>query len=285
MVNLVLAGAASLLAAVIAPPLAAAVFAVSVLVIYFRGYLVPGTPELTKRYLPDSVLARFDHAESHPAESGGTGVRGDETGTGAGADDASDGDEPEFEAIQKLEEQRANEVDPETFLQDNGVIEPGPSDDPVLTDAFTERVARHLEGLAVDDLDDGLATLFEVEPAELEHVDRDYPAIKIDARIRQWPSEAALLADVAAHEALLASDADWLDVPLEQRLNLLESLRSFRQACPACGGSVVGNESVVQSCCRSFDVVTMACEDCEARILELPAHAADGIDTPGGTLR
>lgn len=28
-------------------------------VIYLRGYLVPGTPTLTQRYLPDEVLAAF----------------------------------------------------------------------------------------------------------------------------------------------------------------------------------------------------------------------------------
>lgn len=34
--------------------------------IYFRGYLVPGTPMLTKRYLPDRVLRYFD---KHPAST------------------------------------------------------------------------------------------------------------------------------------------------------------------------------------------------------------------------
>jgi hypothetical protein len=38
---------------------AGAWLAVAVALIALRGYLVPGTPELTKRYLPDRVLAWF----------------------------------------------------------------------------------------------------------------------------------------------------------------------------------------------------------------------------------
>lgn len=29
--------------------------------IYLRGYLVPGTPQLTKQYLPDEILRRFEN--------------------------------------------------------------------------------------------------------------------------------------------------------------------------------------------------------------------------------
>lgn len=36
----------------------------SVALIFLRGYLVPSTPELTKRYLPDSILRYFDHHEA-----------------------------------------------------------------------------------------------------------------------------------------------------------------------------------------------------------------------------
>jgi hypothetical protein len=47
--------------------------------IYLRGYLVPGTPELTKRYFPDWLLARFDkgpaRAESLGAEAPSDAIR------------------------------------------------------------------------------------------------------------------------------------------------------------------------------------------------------------------
>lgn len=44
-------------------------FIVSVGVVYFRGYLVPGTPGITERYFPERVLRLFgkdlrsDHAD------------------------------------------------------------------------------------------------------------------------------------------------------------------------------------------------------------------------------
>jgi hypothetical protein len=33
----------------------------SISIIYLRGYIVPGTPSLTKQYLPDEVLKHFEH--------------------------------------------------------------------------------------------------------------------------------------------------------------------------------------------------------------------------------
>jgi len=130
-----------------------------------------------------------------------------------------------------------------------------------------------------------VATLLDVSPEEVRQLDRDYPAVEVRNRVRQWPSEAAYALDVATHEALLATADDWLSVPLEQRLDVLQSLRAFQESCPTCGGAVVGNQDAVESCCRTFDVVTIACQDCEARLLELPAHEADQIEAPGGTLR
>lgn len=44
-----------------------AVFGASLAVISLRGYLVPGTPELTKQYLPECVLRWFEHEPSFAA--------------------------------------------------------------------------------------------------------------------------------------------------------------------------------------------------------------------------
>lgn len=61
-VNVVLAGLLTAAAAFVAPPLGIAVAAASLTSIYLRGYLVPKTPELTKRYLPARVHAWFETA-------------------------------------------------------------------------------------------------------------------------------------------------------------------------------------------------------------------------------
>lgn len=249
-VNLLVAGAIAALAWTISAPLAAGVLAVSVLTIYFRGYLVPGTPTLTKRYLPESVLTAFH---------------------GSTVEDELDDDG--WEAIEKRKRERERAVDPETFLLEADAVEER-ANDLALTDSFRDRVWDHVEAFEETGVDDEtLASLFDTEPDAIERLDRDYPAIKIDVRIRQWPSEGAYYADLATHRALEATTEQWRDVPLEQRLDILKALRSFLERCPLCGGTVTPGERTVESCCTSGEVVSFACVDCDERLLEIPAES------------
>lgn len=263
-VNVVVAIAGSLLLSIASAPLAVVAFGASLLAIYFRGYLIPGTPELTKRHLPDSVLAYFEHGD----------------GPTSTADPAAD---EEWETLEKLEYEREHAVDPEMFLRGAGAIceVAGESDDGVpdltTTETFETAVldrAERLDSEGVSPSD--LAPLFETDPESITFEDRDYPAARIDARIRPWPSAAALHVDVAANEVLADRADDWYDVPLEQRLDILAALRSFHDHCPACGGTIEFDEAVVSSCCRSYEVVTFACIDCGTRLVELPSDAAEG---------
>lgn len=62
----------------------------SALCIYFRGYLVPGTPTLTKRYLPERVLRWFGKASTPDLDTGlDTEVASDRDAT----DDRPDGEQ------------------------------------------------------------------------------------------------------------------------------------------------------------------------------------------------
>ncbi len=45
--------------AAVSPPVGVLALGVSLALVRFRGYLVPGTPTLTRRYLPERVLERF----------------------------------------------------------------------------------------------------------------------------------------------------------------------------------------------------------------------------------
>ena len=66
-VNAIIAGALAAAATLLVTPVGGGVVLVlSLAAIYLRGYLVPGTPELTKRYLPDRVLRLFDKAPDLP---------------------------------------------------------------------------------------------------------------------------------------------------------------------------------------------------------------------------
>jgi hypothetical protein len=266
----VLAGAVALLSL----PAAAAVFALSVLTIALRGYLVPGTPELTKRYLPERVLRLFG---KHP--TAGTTLEEDE-----GRQASVDVDPDELEVFQEIERRREDGVEPSEFLQEVGAIELcADGEEFCLTDALAERVAAHAERRTADGDVEAIAAVFGVEPDEVTPLDREYPAVEVGIQVRKWPSVAALTADVATDRALAEMTDRWREVPPGQRREILESLRGFHERCPLCGGPVALSEEVLESCCGTHQVKTVACEGCERRLREFdqarvgPEHSTKGI--------
>lgn len=217
------------------------VFLGATLLIYLRGYLVPGTPWFTKRYLPDRVLRWFDKHDQPSA------VTTDE------------------------------ELDVEVTLQRAGAVtECDHADDLCLTDDFRAAWRDRIETVRTDETSRAdLARLLDVEPDRLSIEEHGEAFVThLDGRrAGQWESRAAFLADMAA-AAVLRDRVDWwgsLDVT--QRSSLLHGLRLFLERCPACDGPVTLGEEVVESCCRSFDVVAVTCQDCGARVFE--------VDHPG----
>jgi hypothetical protein len=208
----------------------------SLAAIYLRGYLVPGTPTLTKRYFPDRVLAKFDKPEF---------------------------DEPTGEV--------PDDVDPEATLLEAGVVEPCERvDDLCLDDGFRE--AWH-DAMSMDEADrrSALAAQLDVAPEELR-IDvhgEAFVAYHDGHRVGQWESRAALLADLGAAETLPAWVDEWDRLPVDARSQLLAGLRIFLDECPDCGGAVEAGRETVESCCRSHDVVAAGCDACGARLLEV----------------
>ncbi|GAA0680731.1 hypothetical protein ACFQDG_08050 [Natronoarchaeum mannanilyticum] len=263
-VNVGIAAVASALAWVVAARaigeaaaggLGVGLFAACLGIIYLWGYLIPGTPTLTKRYLPNRVLALFD---KHPL------------------DDQHSEEEP-FDAVERKEAERRNAVDPEQFLLGANVVAPCErEDDLCLSDEFADRLEDHTERFRSSEPDaETFADLFDADPESVAVEDRDHPAVEIRNRVRKWPSDGALIADVAADRALRDQSDDWTAVPLEQRLKILESLRSFRQTCPLCSGGVELGTDTVESCCRSYEVATASCLDCGETLLEFDPSAID----------
>lgn len=111
-VNVAFAAVFGLALAAISGPLGLAVFAAGISLIYLRGYLVPGTPTLTKRYLPDRVLELFDKGpDPRPRSSPSSALDPGEGG--------------------------AATADPERLLRSLDAVEPCESEDDLcLTDAF-----------------------------------------------------------------------------------------------------------------------------------------------------
>ncbi|SEH50548.1 hypothetical protein SAMN05192561_103241 [Halopenitus malekzadehii] len=223
---------------------------VSLLAIYLRGYLIPGTPTITKRYFPDRVLAWF---EKTPEPVGGEHVDPERM---AGGDAGLETDNPE------------------AVLLDIGVVIDDPANEDLILDPEFERawggtVRDHWR--EEQSAKRSLGTFVNAEPDAIEfdaHAG-SFLAWADDAYLASWPSRAACVADTAAATELPAWDPDWDRRSLASRAEILGALRLFLERCPACGGAVVLSQDVVESCCRSRDVVTATCQSCDSRLFEL----------------
>lgn len=237
-VNVVVAAVGSAaIGALVTPVGGGAAFALSLLTIYFRGYLVPGTPTLTKRYFPDWVLAKFDKVED--------------------------------ESVEVDEEER----EPEEVLADAGAVEPCEEvDDLCLADGFRESWYDHMDAIQQDGTEKSdLGAVLDVEADELEFEEHDEALVARydEGRLGQWESRAALVADLAAAKVLEDRYPDWEGLTVTNQSRVLSGLRIFLDACPDCGGDIAMEQDTVESCCRTMDVVAVSCADCDSRILEV----------------
>jgi len=216
------------------------VFSLSLLAIYLRGYLVPGTPTLTKRYLPVWVLDLFGKAPETAAE--------------------------------QIED---TDIDPEQELLDAGALEPCEDhDDLCLTDGFREAWYDEIERVSAerDASRERLLGLLGLDDAEVTFTEHGaaFQAFADGTAVGRWESEAAFLADLGAARALERRSDRWDRLSVEARGQLLNGLRLFIDTCPACGGTPTFGTDTVESCCTTQEVAAVACEQCDARLFESP---------------
>ncbi|EMA63256.1 hypothetical protein [Halorubrum kocurii] len=253
-VNVALAAVGAVgVGALVAVELGAALFVVALAAIWLRGYLVPGTPELTKRYLPERALRLFG--------------KGRDPGPPAA-------------------------IDAESYLLSAGVLVETPDGSDLAFAPWFESAWRtHLAALrdaAVEAAAPVAASPDGTRPAapadvdalaELTGIDEDGLSLRWrgdagfahagDDRIGHWESRSAFLADVAADSALTTHLDDWASLPLASRSGVLGALRLFVERCPTCEGAVQLEERVVESCCSSYEVVAGRCTACNARLFEI----------------
>lgn len=236
--------------AVAAGGIAVVLFAVFAATIYLRGYLVPGTPTLTKRYFPDWLLAKFDKLpEDHP-DAGATAAETDAaTETTTNPDD----------------------VPVEDHLLAAAAAEPCEDvDDLCLTAAFERAWQQEVDALGEETDRERIATVLGVEgDAEIREHGDAFVLLVDDRRAGQWESEAALLSDLAAANVLEQQYDEWAALDSIERGQVVGGLRIFVETCPVCGGPVSLSQDTVESCCRSYEVVAAGCEDCDDRLLEV----------------
>ncbi|WP_158059094.1 hypothetical protein [Halorussus halophilus] len=244
-VNVVIAAVGSAVVSVFATPLVGLpVFGVSLLAIYLRGYLVPGTPSFTKQYFPDWLLKKFDKHETAAPE----------------IDD---------------EEER----EPEEVLAEAGAVGPCEEmDDLCLDDSFRAEWFDNMDAIEANGTEKTeLANVLDVDEENLSFDEHDEALVaQYDGgRLGQWESRAALVADLAAAKALKPRYDDWDRLTVTNQSRVLSGLRIFLDACPDpdCRGDIAMEQETVESCCRTMDVVAVSCDDCGSRLLEVEHDA------------
>lgn len=227
----------------------AGVLAGSLAAIAVRGYLVPGTPALTKRYFPAWLLRYFDRSE----------------------------------------EMTNVDIDPAEVLQSaDAVTECENVDDLCLTDEFRQAWQAQIDRYRDSDATrTDLAEVLEIPEQSLEFQTHGSAFVAMAdggqrpsdghgrRRVGQWESEGAFLADVAGARLLNEGFAGWSRLTPRQRGSVLNGLRLFLNTCPSCNGPVSFGEETVESCCRSRDVIAVTCEECGSRLFEAEAPAGN----------
>jgi hypothetical protein len=230
-------------------PIAAAVGGLATLLalvhIWLRGYLVPGTPTLTKRYFPPWLLELFG---KEPVPN----------------------DQAMLDGEQQLDVERI-------LLNADALQFDETGEDFELTDSFTTA----WQG-AIDDVDDAdelpgrIETAFDVEGAiQVQETERA-TIVRLDNRIMgRWESRAAMIADVASCDVLADRFEGWTDLSPAQRGQLAGGLRLYIEQCPACDGPTSFDTETTTSCCSEYEVATVSCEACGARLFEIPVETVD----------
>ena len=235
-------GGSVLVGPVIGGAVGSAVFGAGLFAIYLRGYLVPGTPELTKRYLPPWVLSLF-------------------------------GKQPVLEEHEPIADADSAAIDPERALVRIGALEEcADSDDLCLTPRFRQAWQEELDAIDDETSRDRLLELLAVDVGEVNYQEFGNAfRARIDGRVvGKWESEAAFLADLGAARVFDRHHPDWRELPVAARGQLLNGLRLFADTCPECGGTPSFGAETVESCCSTYEVAAVACDNCEARLFETP---------------
>lgn len=223
------------------PILGVAVFAFSCICIYFRGYLVPGTPTITKWYFPPWIRRHFGTEsafDNRSEQSSQTGQLGKQLFTNSVL--IRDGDE-----VTVMAEARSEWTNRMTTITEHEI-----------------------------ELDD-LRTLFDAE-AVTRHGDRSF-VIDGNKSVR-WGSNAAVIADIAADELLRERLSSWSTININRRQSILRGLRLCLDACPSCGGSLAIDEQRVDPCCdRPHLVAQSVCTNCDAVLAD--AAVVDSSET------
>ena len=234
--NVVLVALGAVAVGIAVPVAGVAVAALGLVAVWLRGYVVPGTPTLTRRYLPPSVRGWFGKAATGRPPAAG---------------------------------------DPTDRLAALGVLA---ADDLELTPGFRDPWTDTAGALAGDGraIRRAAGEVLSAPPGDVAIEDADGDGVTLSvagAWVGQWPSQTAVVADLATELTLSGSGWDGIDRP--ERADLAARIRALAETCPVCDGHTRVSEDTVASCCGPTDVVAVTCPNCTSRLAEFdPSPAA-----------
>jgi hypothetical protein len=233
-VNLLLTGFLGGLLALRSRPLTALFVVLALGSIAFRGYLIPGTPTLTKRYLPERVLAWFGKAPQPAADA---------------------------------------TVDVIGILSRAGILEPDGAD-LALTGEFEAALGDGVLAIeSTGAVRETTAAFLDVDPAAISFGERDPWTVHVGKSVvGRWESRPAFLTDLAAAQLLTERATNWEQLDGAARGQILSAVRACLDFCPVCAGTVALDTAVVETCCQDVEVVTATCGDCGATLFEARAR-------------
>jgi hypothetical protein len=203
-----------------------------IFVIWSRGYLVPKTPELTKKYMPTWMLKIFGKKIYE-----NIGYR--------------------FKNTQAI-------------LKQLDIIEPCKTDNDIcLTESFKSEWRKEVNAdnnsyNVIHNLYKNSISIKAAENNDSIYLENDKRIILI------WPSVTALQIDAATVQVLKEKN-QWEDWPLQTKANVISSIRMLLDYCPD-GSDLVRDSEIVESCCSNHEVVTGVCAKSGDKIFELPLN-------------
>jgi hypothetical protein len=239
LIAITLAGAVGVLSSPTAGGVALLIF---LLFIYLQGYLVPGTPHLTKTYLPDWVLSIF--------------------GKDVNLETAND---------------RLSGEEFMNLLASVGIINPGASSSLVLeTDVKSEwesiqnSIPRESNLESVASFIDRPQHSISIEPH-----DGVYRVEYLGNTIGEWNSKELLQIDLATDLLLDDYIEDWQSYGVAVRADMVHQFRVFLESCPHCNGELTYHQDSMETCCQEYGVIIGECVSCNIEVFKKQAS----IDT------
>ncbi|WP_258303481.1 hypothetical protein [Haloferax larsenii] len=162
-------------------------------------------------------------------------------------------------------------MNPEAVLLECNAVKPTENgDDLVLSSSFEQSWRSGMQSITDPSIDLIINTIGGADDqVNFQQNGESAIAHKNGEVVGQWDSTVAMTADVAAANELVQRLPSWETMNFAERARILMSLRIFLEKCPICEGDIRLEEDVVESCCRSYDVIATSCASCESQLFEI----------------